>query len=98
MKKPFELVYGFKSHLTSINERFSKLEKFLQSRQKIQRNIFPQFINEFLPQSKNSLTGSPIIYPLKQKDLCDYNTRCIISSDLMFDDIIMNILRNKMLE
>ena len=40
MKKTFQLAYGFKSHSTSINERFSKLEDCLQSRPKIQRNIF----------------------------------------------------------
>ena len=28
------------------------------------------------------------MYPMKQKDLCDYDSRCIMSSDLMFDDII----------
>ena len=30
-KKPFEFAYGFKSHCTSINENFSKLEGCLQS-------------------------------------------------------------------
>ena len=38
------------------------------------------------------------MYPLKQKILCDYDPRCIMSSGLMFDDIIMNIIRNKKLE
>ena len=30
---------------------------------------------------------------MKQKDLCDYDPRCIMSSGLMFDDIIMDIIR-----
>ena len=38
------------------------------------------------------------MYPLNQKDLCDYDPRFIMSSGLMFDDIIMNIIRNNKLE
>ena len=99
MKTSFDIEYGFKSQCTSINERLFKLGDCLQSIQSNQRNIFPPFGNEFLPPSRNiSLKGCPIIYPLKQKDLCDYNPRCLISSDLMFNDIIINILRNKQLE
>ena len=30
---------------------------------------------------------------MKQKDLCEYDPRCIISSSLMFDDITMGIIR-----
>ena len=37
------------------------------------------------------------MYPLKQKDICDYDLICIMSSGLMFDDIIMKIIRNKKL-
>ena len=89
----------FKSHSTSINERFSKLKYCLQSRPKIQRNIFPPFGNELLPPSKTiSLTGCPILYPLKQKDLCDYYPIYFMSIGLMFDEIIMDIIRNKKLE
>ena len=33
------------------------------------------------------------MYPIKQKDLCDYDHRRIISKGLMFDDIIMGIIR-----
>ena len=39
-----------------------------------------------------------IIYTLEQKDICDYNHRCLVSSGLMFPDIIMNMIRNKVLE
>ena len=74
MKKPFELVYGFKPHYTSINERLSKLEDFLQYRPKIQKKIFTPFGNEFLPPSKNIyLTGCPIIYTMKHKEICNYD-------------------------
>ena len=67
MKKPFELKYGFKSHSTSIIERLSNLEARLQYKTQIQRNIFSPFGNELLPPSKTtSLTGCPIIFPLKQ--------------------------------
>ena len=34
------------------------------------------------------------MYPTKQKDICDYDPRCIMYSGLMFDDIIMGIIRN----
>ena len=51
MNKSFGFAYGFKSHRTSINKRFSKLEYCLQSRPSNQRNIFPQFGNKFLPLS-----------------------------------------------
>ena len=75
-----------------------KLEDCLQSRPNNERNRFPQFGNEFLPPLRNITSkGRPIIYPLKQKDLCDYNPICLMSSVLMFDDSIMNILRNKKL-
>ena len=37
------------------------------------------------------------MYPLKQKDICEYDPSCKISSGLMFDDIIMDIIRNKKL-
>ena len=33
------------------------------------------------------------MYPMKQKDLCDYDPRFIMYSGLMFDDIIMRIIR-----
>ena len=41
------------------------------------------------------MNGQQIIYPLKQKDICDYNPRCLMSSGLMLDDIKMNLCRNK---
>ena len=95
MKKPFDFAYGFKSRCTSINERFYKLEGFIHSRPNNNINTFPPFCNKFLPLLRTfSLTGFPILYPLKQKDICDYDPRCIISNGLMFDDIIMNILNN----
>ena len=98
MKKPFEFVHGFKSHCTSINEHLSKLEGYPQSRLKNKINKFTPFGNEFFPPSKNiSLTSCPIMYPLKKKDIFDYDPRFIISSGLMFDDIIINIIRSKKL-
>ena len=61
-------------------------------------NKFPLFGNEFLPQSKNiTLIYFPIIHLLKQKDICDCDPRCIVSSGLMFDDIIIDIISNKKL-
>ena len=78
-KKQFDLAYELKSHCKSINEFFSRLEDCLQSRQKDQRNIFPTFGNEFLPPSRNiTLKGLTIICPSKHKDICDYNTICLM--------------------
>ena len=37
------------------------------------------------------------MYIFKHKDLCDYDPRCIMSSGLMFDDIIMKIINSKKL-
>ena len=61
--------------------------------------IFPQFGDNFITLIKNYYSeGHPIIYLLKQKDKWDYNPICMMSSGLMFDDIIMNMIRNKVLE
>ena len=88
-------MYGFKSQCICINERFSKLKGFIHSRQKNKLKKFPPLVNEFLPPSKNiTLTNYNIMYPMKQKNICDYDPRCIMSSGLMFDDIIMDIIKN----
>ena len=34
---------------------------------------------------------------MKNKDLCDYDPICIMSSDLMFDDIIMGKVKRNVL-
>ena len=44
------------------------------------------------------MKGHPIIYPLKLKDICENNPRCLMSSGLMFYDIIMNKFRSKALQ
>ena len=99
MKKLFYSKYGFKSNRTSINERLYKLEDCLQSIPNNQRKIVPPFGNEFLPLSRDfTLKVSPILYPLRRNDICDYYPKCLNSSGLRFDDIITNILRNKKLE
>ena len=69
------------------------MEVCLHSRQKNKSKKFPPLGDEFLPPSKNiTLTNDHIMYPMKQKDLCDYDPRCIMSSGLMFDGIIMDII------
>ena len=52
MKKTFKFAYGFKSHYTSINERFSRLESCLRSIPKNKINTLPPFGNKCLPPSK----------------------------------------------
>ena len=79
MKKSFGYAYGFKFNCTSNNERLSKLEDFLQYRPKIQKKIFTPFGNELLPPSKNIyFTGCPIIYPMKHKEICNYDPRYLM--------------------
>ena len=68
---------------------------FLHSILKNKLKIFTPLGNEFLPPSKNiTLTNYHIMCPMKQKDLFYYDPRCIVSSGLMFYDIIMGIIRN----
>ena len=70
-----------------------------KSRSTNQKLTFLPFGNDFLPSSKNIiLKGHPIIYLVKYNDICGYNTRCIMSSGLIFYDIIIDILSNKALE
>ena len=99
MKKPFGVGHGFKSHCISIHERINTFQGCLQSIKNNQKKIFPPFRNELLSPSKNiMLKGHPILYPLKHTYVCDYNHRCLVSSGLMFYDIIINMIRNKVLE
>ena len=50
------------------------------------------FDNEFLSSSKKfKLCPRDFIFPIKQEDVCDYNTQCFMSSGLMLDDIIINL-------
>ena len=37
------------------------------------------------------------MYPLTQKDICDYEPLCSIWSGLIFDEIIMNIIKKNKL-
>ena len=95
MKEPHDFMYGFKSQFASINERLSKLEGFLHSRRNNKSKIFSPLGNELLPPSKNiTLKNYHIMYTMKQKDLYDYDPRCIMSNGLMFYEIIMAIIRN----
>ena len=95
MKKRHDFMYRFKSQCTSINERLSMLEVCLHSRRKNKSNTFPPLGNEFLPPSKNiTLKNYHNMYPMKQKDLFDYDPRCIISSALVFDENVMYTIRN----
>ena len=83
----------FKSQCTSINERLSKLEVHLHSR-KMKSKTFSPLQNVFLPPSKKiTLKKSHIIFPMKNKYICDNDPRCIMSIGLMVDDIIMDHIK-----
>ena len=93
MKKQNLIQSGFKSQCTYINEQISKLEKYLHSR-KTNSKTFSPLLNDFLPLSKNiTLKSNHFIFPMKNKDICDYDHRCIMYSSLMFDDIIMDHIK-----
>ena len=95
-KETIQFWIYIKSHFYSINERFSKFQCSCQYRKSQKRYIFTKSCIDFLTSSKNiKLNSKQIIYPLKQVDICDYTHRCIISSGLMFNDIIINLLSNK---
>ena len=95
IKEPHDFLYGFKSQCPSINEPFSKLEGCLNSRQNNKSRKFPPLGNELLPPSKNiTMKNYHVMYLMKQKDLCFYYLRCIMSRGLMFYNIIMVIIRN----
>ena len=50
------------------------------------------FDNELLAFSKQlKLFPIDFIFPIKQEDICDYNTWCFMSSGLMLDEIIMDL-------
>ena len=93
MKKRNRIQSGFKSQCTSINERISKLEVYLHSRKNKSKKFSP-LQNDFLPPSKKiTLKRNNFIFPMKNKDICDYDPRCIMSTGLMFDDIIMDHIK-----
>ena len=41
------------------------------------------------------MSDKDLVFPIKQYDICDYDLRCFISIDLMFDCIIMDIQRKR---
>ena len=93
MKKRHYFLYGIKSQCASINERLSKLEACINSIRKNKLKTFTPLGNECLHPSKNiTQKNDHISYPMKQKDLCDYNPRCIMPRGLTFDEIIMGII------
>ena len=83
----------FKSNCISIKERLYILEVYLQSR-KIKSNTFAPLQKVFLPPWKIiTLKKSNTIFPMKNKDLCDNDPRCIMYCGLMVDDIIMDHIK-----
>ena len=94
MNKYLGFGYGFKLKRFPINECFSKLQDCFHSKRPNKKLIFPTFGNDFYLHQDIILKVHPVIYPLKQKYICDHNIRFLMSIGLMFYDIIMNIFRN----
>ena len=72
--------------------------KVVFSLEKNKKIIYPPFGMHSYLHRKIILKGNPIIYALKKKYICGYNPRCFVSSGLLFDNIIVNMIRNKELE
>ena len=93
MKKGDCIQSMFKFNCPSINERRNKLEVYLQSRKK-KSNTFSPLQKDFLPPPKKiTLKKNNTMFPMKNKDLCDHDPRCIISCGLMCDDIIRDYMK-----
>ena len=82
MEKQNHIQSVFKSQCKSINKRIYKLEVFL--------HLFKMNFTSF---QKNYLEKQSFYIPNGKKDICDYDPRCILSSSLMFDDIIMDNIK-----
>ena len=44
-----------------------------------------------LPPENFQRNKRDFIFPIKQEDICDYNPRCFVSSQLMLGNIIINV-------
>ena len=95
MKKQNCIQSGFKSQFTSINEIISKLKVYLHSRKNKSKTFSPLQNEPLTPSKIIILKINNFILPIENKDICGYDFRCIMSSGLMFYDIIMyHIKRN----
>ena len=93
MKKGNCIQSDFKFNCPSINQRLNKLEVHLQS-SKTKQNTFSPLQKDFLPPSKKIiLKKNHTLFPMKNKDLCDHDPRCIMSCGLMCDDIIRGYIK-----
>ena len=71
-------------------------DDFLKKRGGENKQTRPMFVNDFLASSKQmKLCFRYYIFPIKQDDICDYNTLCFMSSGLMLDNIIMNLFTDR---
>ena len=74
-----------------LNTNIRNLVMFLTKQGK-NKYTCPMFDKEFLASLKQlKLCPRDNIFPIKQEDTCDYNTWCLMYSELMFDNIIMNL-------
>ena len=84
---------NFESKLSSFRQRFMKLRDGLIRKSGNNKHTCPIFDNDFLASSNQmKLKSTNYIFPIKLDDICDYTPLCFISSGMMLDDIIMNII------
>ena len=82
--------YMFKTEFSSIKHWYNKLGDALNKKKGKNNYTFPD--NKLLASSKQlKLCPRYFLFPNKQKNICDYNARCFMSSKLIIDDIIMNL-------
>ena len=83
----------FQTNCLSIKQRYMKLGDGLQRKMGKNKHTCPMFNNDLLASSNRmKLCITYYIFPIRQGDICDYNPLCFMSSGLMLDNIIMNIL------
>ena len=92
MKRHMLFCMGLSTNVNPLmNDSLSWKVFFIQDGKISPRHFHQLAMNSYLHQK---ISPWQIMYPMKQKDIFDYDTRCIMSSGLMFDDIVMDIIRN----
>ena len=83
----------FKTIFSSTEHRYKKLGGGFNIKRGENNYTRPMFDKKFLASSKQlKLCPRDFIFTIKQGGIYDYNPRYFMSSGLMLDDIIMNLL------
>ena len=82
----------FKTKCTSIKHQYKKLGACFNKQKGMKNVTLPTFDIIFLSSSKQlKIEPEDFIFPIKHKDICNYNRWYLMSGGLLLDDIIMNL-------